>query len=133
MNIKFLKSKNQFYALEYFVYVNNKKNKLNDSLIIQNEDEKCEFYVKTFWAKSKLYRLDNNQYYVINIRNIISKKLYLIFLIVFFLLFSSAIYFDNSFFWNFIAIISALYLTFQLLIYTIWSKYFIKIEVSKSQ
>ena len=133
MNLKFLKSEDQFYALDYFVYVNNIKNKLGNSLIIQNEDEKCEFYVKTFWAKSKLYKLNSSEYYEISIRNLISKKIYIIFLISFFVLLFSALYFDSSFVWNIIATISVLYLTFQLCIYTIGSKYFIKVDIEASQ
>lgn len=131
MNLKFLKSKDQVYALDYFVYINDKKTKLDNSIIIQNDDKTCEFYVKTFWSKSKLYEFKAEGSYIVSIGNVLTKNILVTFFVSFFLLLFNALYFDNSFTWNLLATVSFLFLIFQLYIYTLGSKYFIKIDIQQ--
>lgn len=132
MEIKFMKSKDQFYFLDYFVFVNKRKHKLNKMLVIQDEKQECDFYVKTFWAKSKLYHLDAGNQYTVNIGNIVTKRIYFFCVFIFLFLVALTFYFDNNFFWNLMTIVSVIILIFIFYIYTIGSKYFIKVEVIKS-
>lgn len=129
MLLKFISSNNLDFH-NYSIFLNHKKVKLNETLNVDLEDKKQVFTVKTYWFKTKEYKLEtNHKSCTVKIENFLSKKMYLFIISIFAFLIAICFIFDYQFIWNITVIYAILWLTFQLYMYSFGMKHYIKIKI----
>ena len=131
MKLKFYIEKNPFYLMDYYYCTKENKQKIFNGAIIEEEDNIDKFFIKTSWLKSEVFKIDNRNDYIVNVKNLISKEFYIFILIVFFTLVFLTSYFDTDLLWNLTISFCIIVLSSMIFLYTIGQKYFFKIHISK--
>ena len=114
----------------YCIYINDEQYTLNDELNLILDASNNSFYIKTYWFKTQIYELDllHNEC-VINIEFIISKRQYFILMALFAIFITLSIAINNYAIWTVTACLSSLWLLFQIYIYSIGYKKYIKTNI----
>lgn len=129
MILKFIKSNNIDFH-NYSIFLNNKKVDFNNSIKLNLTDNRNVFFVKTFWFKTKEYDIEaNHNQCVIKIENLLSKKNYLIIMIIFSLLITLSLIINSQLIWNITAGYSLICLLSQLYLYSFGRNHYIKVII----
>ena len=132
MLLKFIKSNNIDFH-NYSIFLNNEKVNLDNNIVLNSEDNLNTFFVKTYWFKTKEYSLlANHNQCIVKIENLLPKKYFLIIILIFAFLIALSVVIDTQLIWNITAGYSSLWLIFQLYIYTIGKKNYIKVNIEYS-
>lgn len=70
--------------MDYYYCTKETKQKIFNGAIIEEKENIDEFFIKTSWLKSEVFKIDNKNNYIVNIKNLISKEFYILIIILFF-------------------------------------------------
>ena len=136
MTVEFIRE-NDFDSNNYTIITDDNKYSLpvnQKRTVINVEDtDKIEFYVKTRWIKTKKYRIDlKSKKSVVELKNILCSKSYRISIIFTFLvLFLLSLITYTPILW-YLVCFYVVWALFLIGIYTIWSKYYIRVRIRYS-
>lgn len=114
----------------YTAFFNKKKVKLGKSTTLDINENNNVFYVKTYWFKTKEFKLNTkNNKCTVKVENILKKHIHLLIVGILISLITVSIYTDNDLMWDITLAISILWLIFQISMYTIFRRKYISVNI----